>query len=54
MKSKPDPRSYISNYVNRLKESGALSYPAVERAFRQVPRHLFVKGSVRTQRTTSN
>lgn len=36
-------RSFIEAYVDRLKESGALSDPAVERAFRRVPRHLFVE-----------
>ena len=38
-----DPESYIPDYVDRLKESGVLKEPAVERAFRRVPRHLFVE-----------
>lgn len=36
-------QSSIEAYVDRLKESSALSDPAVERAFRRVPRHLFVE-----------
>ncbi len=39
----PDPRSYIPAYVDHLKESGAISESAVEKAFRRVPRHLFVE-----------
>ncbi len=39
----PDPRSYIPTYVDRLKESGRMDEPAVEQAFRRVPRHLFVE-----------
>jgi len=38
-----DVRPYIGVYVDRLKESGALSDPAVEQAFCRVPRHLFVE-----------
>jgi protein-L-isoaspartate(D-aspartate) O-methyltransferase len=37
-----DVHAYIDPYVDRLKESGPLRDPAVERAFRRVPRHLFV------------
>jgi protein-L-isoaspartate(D-aspartate) O-methyltransferase len=39
----PDSRPYITAYVDRLKESGVLNEPAVEQAFRRVPRHLFVE-----------
>ena len=40
--SESDAASYIASYVARLRESGDLNDPAVERAFRSVPRHLFV------------
>ena len=41
--SHPDPRSYIPAYVDHLNESGAINEPIVEKAFRRVPRHLFVQ-----------
>ncbi|MGH2457971.1 MAG: protein-L-isoaspartate O-methyltransferase family protein [Chloroflexota bacterium] len=34
---------YLEAYVTRLKQSGALSDPAIESAFYRVPRHLFVE-----------
>ena len=38
-----DTKSYIEAYVERLKQSGMIRSAAVERAFRSVPRHLFVR-----------
>ena len=41
--ARSDVQAYVDAYVDRLKESGALRDPNVERAFRRVPRHLFVE-----------
>jgi protein-L-isoaspartate(D-aspartate) O-methyltransferase len=41
--AQPDIQSYLAAHVDRLREAGALRDPVVERAFRRVPRHLFVE-----------
>jgi protein-L-isoaspartate(D-aspartate) O-methyltransferase len=38
-----DVGPYLEAYVERLKTEGALADPSLERAFRRVPRHLFVE-----------
>jgi protein-L-isoaspartate(D-aspartate) O-methyltransferase len=43
METQLNIRSYVDAYVDRLRAAGALRDPAVEQAFRRVPRHLFVE-----------